>query len=493
MSGTRSGAPGRSTATPGQGVSRVAASKSRTEKTRTVTVAPLPPVSVDVIPGRLTEEDWNSMVTTEEGEEVVGEIVDSLIGRVMDECYKVYIQRQLIPFTISRLRDVMSHMVEWTFIPRDEGENETRPEETRQEEPQPCPNDSWAQGCVPLTQPVLTARSSTPQAPSGPPITCIPEQEAEPEPQEVEISKSPDPSEDRPPSSRQLDPSPEEKTEKEASVTQKSPVVIKPTPPPNPPKKKSVYRPYRGPLRSAGLKNITKSLEDTEKEIILEEFLNVKEESGFNENINLLPPSLHNILKIQLGRPPQKTNVIYDDEGNVLLVPKLDLAKLPRHHVRPRIEVLDCSKEAECRGRKSGQAEVRTPIHQPQKEKRIRDKGQPKWLQITGQKRGPSTSDSQTLQAYTFTTTDHGKGPVPTTAGLNLDTIQLSHGVILREGNTTERGSIQSLRQRELAWREESRQLQPIRPSITLPSLSVDQLIKNNIPQVQPLRTFMLS
>lgn len=472
-------------------MSRVAASKSRLEKTRTVPVAPILPVSVDVIPGRLTEEDWNSMVTTEEGEEVVGEIVDSLIGRVMDECYKVYIQRQLIPFTISRIRDVMTQMVEWTFIPRDEGEAETYPEETWQEEPQPCPNDSWAQGCVPITQPVLTARSSLPQASSEHPITCIPEQEAETQPQE--ISKSPDPSEDRPPSSQQLDPSPEEKTEKEASVTPKSPVVIKPTPPPNPPKKRTGYRPYRGPLRSAGLKNITKSLEDTEKEIILEEFMNVKEESGFNENINLLPTSLHNILKIQLGRPPQNKNVIYDDEGNVVSVPKLDLAKLPQHHVRPRIEVVDCSKEAECRVRKSGQADVRTPIHQPQKEKRIRDKGQPKWFQITGQKHGPSTFDSQTLQAYTFTTTDHMKGLVPTTAGLSLDTIQLSHGVILREGNTTERGSIQSLRQRELAWREESRQLQPIRPSITLPSLSVDQLIKNNIPQVQPLMTFMPS
>ncbi|XP_072262865.1 uncharacterized protein C2orf81 homolog [Pyxicephalus adspersus] len=481
MSSNKSGAPVRPTATPGQGVSRVAASKSRTDKSRTVTVAPIPQVSVDIIPGRFTEDEWLSMVVTEDGEEVVGDIMDSLISRVMEECYKVYLQRQLIPYTISQAGDAMIRIIEWAFIPRDDGEDDNYPKQTWQEEPQPCPNDSWAQGCVPVTQPVPAAHP--PQVSSQYPMTPIPEQE--PQPQEEEIPKSPP--EVRPPSPQQLNSPPTEETENQTSLTENSPPVIKPTPPPQPPKNKTRYRPYRGPLRSAGLKNITKSLEETEKELFLEELLNVKEDKELND-INFLPTSLHNILKIQLGRPPQKKDVIYDEAGNVLSVPKVDLAKLPQHHIRPRIEVLDPNKEAECRVRKTCPVNIQTSIQRQERERRIRDKGQPKLST------GPSAFDPQTYQASTLTNSTragHVRDPMATTAGLNLDTIQLTHGVILREGNTTQRGSIHSLKQRELAWREESRQLQPIRPSITLPSLSVEQLIKNNVPQVQPLVSFI--
>ncbi|KAM5125124.1 uncharacterized protein ACMZJ9_022446, partial [Mantella aurantiaca] len=597
------------------GTARVNASKSRSDKSRsTGTAPPNPPISIDIIPGRFSQQDWLTMAATEEGEELVGEMMDYLLSRVMEECHRVYLESQLIPYTVSQAWDAMIHMVEWTFISRDEGEDETYPQKTWQEEPQPCTNDSWAQGCVPIIQPVLTGHSSL-QASSNHLITCIPEQEAETKPPEEETFQSPDPSEDQHPSSQNPPPNdkpeeetfhspdpsedqlpssqesdspsndkPEETSEttdsppndkpeetsktpdsapkdkaKETSKTPKSPSIIKPTPPSNPPKNKTGYRPYRGPLRSAGLKNITKSLEETEKEIFLEE--SMKEESGLHENLNLMPTSLHNILKIQLGRPPQKKGVLYDDAGNVLSVPKLELAKLPQRHVRPGIEVLDPGKEAECRVREPNRnwVDVRAPVHQLPRERRNRDKFRAP--QVTGQKRGPSTLDYQALPAYTRTNhrkdpvpttrTDHWKDPVPTTrannmkdpvsttrtdhwkdpelntrtdhwkdpelntrtdhwkdpelntrtnnmkdpmpttGGLTLENIQLAHGVILREGNTTERGSVQSLRQRELAWREKTRKLQPIRSSVILPS--VEELIKNNLPQIHPIVSFMPS
>ncbi|KAM5125172.1 LOW QUALITY PROTEIN: uncharacterized protein ACMZJ9_022405, partial [Mantella aurantiaca] len=572
------------------GTARVNASKSRSDKSRsTGTAPPNPPISIDIIPGRFSQQDWATMAATEEGEELVGEMMDYLLSRVMEECHRVYLESQLIPYTVSQAWDAMIHMVEWTFISRDEGEDETYPQKTWQEEPQPCTNDSWAQGCVPIIQPVLTGHSSL-QASSNHLITCIPEQEAETKPPEEETFQSPDPSEDQhpssqnpppndkpeeetfhspdpsedqPPSSQESDSPPNDKPEetsetpdsppndkpeetsktpdsppndkpeetsetpdsppndkpeetsetpdsapndkpeetsktpdsapndkaKETSKTPKSPSIIKPTPPSNPPKNKTGYRPYRGPLRSAGLKNITKSLEETEKEIFLEE--SMKEESGLHENLNLMPTSLHNILKIQLGRPPQKKGVLYDNAGNVLSVPKLELAKLPQRHVRPGIEVLDPGKEAECRVREPNRnwVDVRAPVHQLPRERRNKFRAP----QVTGQKRGPSTLDYQTLPAYTRTNhrKDPMKDPMSTTGGLTLENIQLAHGVILREGNTTERGSILSLRQRELAWREETRKLQPIRSSVILPS--VEELIKNNLPQIHPIVSFMPS
>ncbi|XP_068129940.1 uncharacterized protein C2orf81 homolog [Hyperolius riggenbachi] len=477
----------------GQAMPRAQASKSRADKSRTVIVAPIPQVTVDIIPGRFTEDDWATMVNTEDGEEVVGDIVDSLISRVMEECYKVYLERQLIPYTICQARDAMIQMAEWTFIPRDEGEDQTFPERTWQEEPQPCPNDSWAQGCVPVTRPLLTPRPSQPQGSSKHLITDIPEQETEVKPQEEEVPTVPNTSQDEPPSSQNPNTREKDENQNELPTLQTTPLIIKPAPPPQPPKNKTKYRPYRGPLRSAGLKNLTKSLEDTAKEMFLEECAKERLENDLVEDIDLMPTSLHNILKIQLGRPPQKKDVIYDEAGNVLSMPKLDLSKLPQHHVRPRIEVLDSNKEAECQVKRPSHTSMSTPN---QRGKRIKEKD--KLSQDPRLQFRPSTFDSQktllhdkTLQAYTLTIppqTDHTKDPVAT--NILLEAIQLSQGVILREGNTSERGSLLSLRRREMAQREDNRQLEPIRPSVMLPKLSVEQLIKNNIPQVHPITYF---
>ncbi|KAM9330232.1 uncharacterized protein C2orf81 homolog [Gastrophryne carolinensis] len=514
-------------------MSRVPASRSRSDKSRPLPAAPPPPqTGEDVIPGRFTQEDWLAMAASEDGEEAVWEALDSLMGGVMDQCYKVYLEGQRIPYTISQARDTMIRMVDWAFIPRDEGEDEGYPESPEQQEPQPCSHDSWAQGCVPISRPVLTPRSSRPQVSS---ITDIAEQETEA--QEEKASKSY--AEDPPPLHQELEeaqkeasaaqqPRPiikpshqePEEAQKEASAAQQPlPImkpshqepeeaqkvvsaaqqpwpIMKPTPPPEPPKTRTKFRPYRGPLRSAGLRNIGKSLEETEKEMFLEDLLNARKETSPEEDLDLLPTSLHNILKIQLGRPPQKKDVVYDDAGNVLSVPKLDLSRLPQHHVRPRVEVLDSDREAQCQVKKFSHADVRTSNKQPHDKRRIRKKGHLGQARATGRLPVSSAPDlpHKTLQVYTLsssTSTDLSQGPRPSSTGLLLDHIQLAHGVILREANNTERGSLHSLRQSELARREESRQLQPIRPSVALPSLSVEQLIKNNTPQVQPMVTFM--
>lgn len=201
----------------------------------------------------------------------------------------------------------------------------------------------------------------------------------------------------------------------------------------------------------------------------------VKEEHFVDESVNLLPTSLHNILKIQLGRPPQKKDVIYDDAGNVLSVPKVELSRLPQHHVRPRVEVLDISREP-------GVSDTRRRSRQL-----LRRSGEP---DIRRSQVGSSSCDPPQLHNKMVPTPHHsGIGGLPVSAGIQLDTMPLSHGVILREGDVTERGSVYSLRQRER--RQERRELRPIRPSIPRPSLTIEQLVKNNVPQVQPLMSFM--
>ncbi|KAG7477193.1 hypothetical protein MATL_G00091870 [Megalops atlanticus] len=141
------------------------APKARAEKGRapSVTVPPPPPTPaqnvdpVDAVPGRLSMSDWAAIVEQEEGEEVVAEILDELVHRVMEKCYQLYLQKQLIPFTVSRARDALVHVVEWQFLVRDEGDwPDSAPLWEQDSEPLPCGIDSWAQGCVPVIHSRLT-------------------------------------------------------------------------------------------------------------------------------------------------------------------------------------------------------------------------------------------------------------------------------------------------------------------------------------------------
>ncbi|KAM4049379.1 uncharacterized protein C2orf81 homolog isoform 2-T2 [Anomaloglossus baeobatrachus] len=395
-----------------------------------------------------------SMVTAEDGEDVVGDIVDSLLSHVMEECLVVYLQHQVIPYTVSQARDAMLQIVQWTFVPRDEGNHEPGTESTWQEEPQPCPHDSWAQGCVPVTHPARTTPSSQSQVSPEHPITNITEETSQ-------IVETPGADEDPPQSSQEQVPIPQ------IFAPQIHQPVIKPTPPTAPPKTRPGYRPHRGPLRSAGLKNITKSLEETEKEMLLKQL--DKKESPNYETIDFLPTSLHNILKIQLGRPPQKKDVIYDHAGNVLSVPKVELYQLPQHHVQPRIEVLDISKE-------SG----KSLISRKHREAAIRRS------HASASSTKPPTVHKMMASQSTTAIED-----VRASTAILLDTMPLTRGVILKKGDATERGSVYSLRQGELISKRDKRDLRPVQASVTLPSLAVEHLLKNNVPQVQPLISFM--
>lgn len=84
----------------------------------------------------------------------------------------------------------------------------------------------------------------------------------------------------------------------------------------------------------------------------------------------LLPSSCSNLLRIQMGRPPNIKDVFYDEMGNVTLVPHLEPARLPKRWIKPTVEVVDPdveSRRQETLKMVSGRCKQRRPPSGPVK------------------------------------------------------------------------------------------------------------------------------
>uniref|UniRef100_A0A8C8EBZ8 Uncharacterized protein n=1 Tax=Otus sunia TaxID=257818 RepID=A0A8C8EBZ8_9STRI len=149
--------------------SRVAAPKPRGDKSRPPTVAT---GRAATSPGHLPAGEWLPLLEAERGDRDVGDIVAELLGCVLDACRRLCPQR--VPWAVGWARDTLLQMVMGSFPARDEGE--TDPEGghddawQEDEEPQPPPADSWAQGSVPVLTPGLGEVRQTPNPAVGPSI-----------------------------------------------------------------------------------------------------------------------------------------------------------------------------------------------------------------------------------------------------------------------------------------------------------------------------------
>uniref|UniRef100_A0A4X2LQL2 Uncharacterized protein n=1 Tax=Vombatus ursinus TaxID=29139 RepID=A0A4X2LQL2_VOMUR len=153
-------------------------SRAKAEKVRPPTV-PVP--QIEIVPGRLNESEWISLMGIEEGEDVVGDVLAELLARVMDAAFKVYLTQQCIPFTISQAREAMLQITEWRFLARDEGETDVAEDPTwgEDEEPRASTTDTWAQGSVPVLHapspaiPTGLESSSQPEVMPSPPYSPL--------------------------------------------------------------------------------------------------------------------------------------------------------------------------------------------------------------------------------------------------------------------------------------------------------------------------------
>lgn len=498
-------------------MSRAPAAKTRgTDKTEPP-AAQTPVIAHEIVPGKFNENDWNFMVDRDGGDDFVTDIVDELMDYAMSAIYDKYIESQLLPFTITQARDAITEIIEWQFLARDEGEKqiETDLGWAQDEEPEPAVTDCWAQGSVP--------RNFVPTAEI--PLEEIPEEPAEEEEAEPEISLEKEETVE-PPEVEDIvsesDAMP--KTDSDVALSKGDEEVKESLSPPAEPvqKPKPKFRPYKGKLKSAGVKKMTESLEETEMRMAYDEIAATMRGSEETPSTILnMPASCTSILKVQTGRPPGNKDVVYDDFGNVVAVMKLDPEKLPSHKVSVKYHVVDPAVEAAQarldamrKGKSTGSKvkkvrSVRSMVTDsmstdipetrpffksgtsaPQSRARLKDKPQNRPLP----KLGTSTSKVKPSAP----TSTMAPLPPPLSQGEKpgrrdqkpgrpeIEEMEVAHGVIIREGGRVKKGPGRYYGKLDIL-EDSQKGMTPVTLRMNNPGITVADLLDRHTPILRPL------
>ncbi|KAF6024654.1 C2orf81 [Bugula neritina] len=97
--------------------------------------------------------DMNRMLELDDGEDFISDLVEETVSNALSIIYDKYIERQLLPYTISQAKEALLTIIDWRFLACDLGEKDPSTDPTWQEdgEPSAAVPDCWAQGSVPKT------------------------------------------------------------------------------------------------------------------------------------------------------------------------------------------------------------------------------------------------------------------------------------------------------------------------------------------------------
>ncbi|XP_071488028.1 uncharacterized protein [Diadema antillarum] len=520
-------------------MSRATVSKSRSDKSKDKdkdrggsTSVPVPPVNSDVIPGRFTENDWNFMLDKEDGEDFIVDIVGNIVDSALNVIYNNYIEKQLYPYTVTQARDAILQIIEWRFLARDEGEVSPEKDSTwlEEDEPMPCVPDAWAQGSVPqqdrplpsppLSEPAtdITEVSTIPHPAILEDVVCASHADIEPieehvaddgaaegamaeeaedapadregEEKEAEQAEMIDPSERL--AAAPEDDQVEAKGEEVAADRQVKPHRPK-------------FKPHKGRVRSAGLRDMHKTLEETERELLEAERKAKEPKPVVKDSIlDHMPSSCHSILKVQAGRPPGSKDVSYDERGNVISVIKLDPEKLPAHRVRTQFAIVDPAVEAA----HARLVAMRTGRYISQ-QKAAMARQQAEVRAMTKSHHGAHTADTTNKNGLrtvkpatsvnTLASSHHTQGsrrlqqstlpggvsPLPPPL---IESMELSPGVVVKEGNRIKRGPKPQVRYHDSITSAKLRSLRPVNQvDVREAQLAVSDIINTKGPLLRPL------
>lgn len=431
-------------------MSRGVVSKSRADRGPKVPAPLTPVVSHEIVPGKFYDHDWTLMLDRDGADEFVEEIVDDLISQSLDRCFQLYLERQLLPFTVTQAKDYILSIVEWQFLSRDEGESnpESDPGWIQDEEPDPAETDCWAQGSVPR----MFVPSPEPVIEEEPKLE---EQDIE---EEEEVKQEAQEEEEAELEDRISDDEEEKETEAQKMAKEQEEQKQE-----EERGKKKRFKPYTGRLRSPALK-VTESLEQTEMSLLTQEIMASMPPPEERHNALLtMPASCHSILKVQAGRPPGNKEVEYDDYGNVVAVIKLNPDRLPSHRIKVNYQVVDPAVEA-AQARLDAMRTGRYLAPKPkQKTQKKKDK------------------EEQSIDVIP------SKAPVKTPLPPPLiETMEVAPGVIVKEGGRVKQGQARYIRRID-TLSQTQKGLRPIATQISTPRLDVTDILDRHTPILRPM------
>lgn len=441
--------------------------KSRQDKSKTpAQAAAPPPTSNDIIPGRFTEADWHRMVEQEDGEDFVLDIVHEIVESTLAVIYDKYIASQTLPYTIQATKDLLLQIIEWQFLACDLGEENPSCDSTwlQEDEPVTPVTDSWAQGSVPfLPRPSSSSSSTSLKSDRESEMSSvIEERPVAPEPpfEPLEVSATPlsisSPAQLPPTTTESKDDKQQEEALKSKSQGKK--------------RTRAPFKPHKGKLPSFSGVDLSPVTDDKLEDQLQE---NDRHDPVNTTGLTMLSSST-SILKAQHGRPPGIKDVLYDERGNVIAVMKISPEKLPSHRVRTKFSVVDEESEVQA----------------------IRARAKTKKLGLSSQNTDFTAKDwkhsKSRNQRYDaeINPVNHShviedNVPITPLPPPLVDTMDISAGVVVREGKVVRRGPRQLSRRVEKT--PSTAYLQPL--DSTRPTGQVrSDLLTRSSPIIRPLR-----
>lgn len=441
--------------------------KSRQDKSKTpAQAAAPPPTSNDIIPGRFTEADWHRMVEQEDGEDFVLDIVHEIVESTLAVIYDKYIASQTLPYTIQATKDLLLQIIEWQFLACDLGEENPSCDSTwlQEDEPVTPVTDSWAQGSVPfLPRPSSSSSSTSLKSDRESEMSSVLEERpVAPEPpfEPLEVSATPlsisSPAQLPPTTAASKDDKKQEEALKSKSQGKK--------------KTRAPFKLHKGKLPSFSGVDLSPVTDDKLEDQLQE---NDRHDPVNTTGLTMLSSST-SILKAQHGRPPGIKDVLYDERGNVIAVMKISPEKLPSHRVRTKFSVVDEESEVQA----------------------IRARAKTKKLGLSSQNTDFTAKDwkhsKSRNQRYDaeINPVNHShviedNVPITPLPPPLVDTMDISAGVVVREGKVVRRGPRQLSRRVEKT--PSTAYLQPL--DSTRPTGQVrSDLLTRSSPIIRPLR-----
>lgn len=233
----------------------------------------------------------------------------------------------------------------------------------------------------------------------------------------------------------------------------------------------SPFRPHKGKLPSFSGVDLTPLTDDSS--------LRTAERSqevirGHRDTTGLtMLSSSTSILKAQYGRPPGIKDVLYDERGNVVAVMKISPDKLPSHRVRTKFSVVDNDNDVQV---------VRTRSRPKKHGQTSRKRETTKDLNASKNASLKQNIDATSLTNASYQTEKAGYiTPLPPPL---VDTMDISAGVLVREGNIIRRGPRQIPRRAEKS--PSSACLQPL-DSTRPAGRVINDILTRSSPVIRPL------